>query len=426
MALATSSPNARPPPFGSQQQQTFLKPASPFHPQPAAPGSSSTSGFGHFDNQAASNNSNSHHVGFASLGFAPPSTLGFGFASSAPRPTTFGTGSTGTPPMPTPNLTTPIRSQQQQGVGARRRRREESSDDEATADDSEGGAYATSHHRRIKKMRSPSVALVNNSSSTSLGSPLAGSSGSAHRSGDEVMRQLGRLWVNFRESRNGEADHNRCLAPGHMDKAELLNVLGSLMTQSPNLVPQVQALLPRPTPATFMALLPALETAVLSCIPAQSRPEYVMNRVKSSLEGYVAEARSALQSFNVAAEHPSTSFAFLQGLTASLQRLERALPPANTALNSLVPTLFNAWHLFLSRLSASVNQQGKILGADFVQRMFDDVQVLCALPPQQGSDSHRFMVGVAERLNKEIGWLASNSSGNSRRSRSSTADMEEL
>lgn len=196
--------------------------------------------------------------------------------------------------------------------------------------------------------------------------------------------------------------------------------MGSILNQHPTLVPQVQALLPRPSPAAFVARLPALESSILSCIPTQSRPEYVLSRVKVALEAFVAETRMALQSFNVASEHASSAFAFLQALTSSIQRLERALPPANAALNSLIPTLFNAWHLFLSRLSASVNQQGKILGAGFVQRMFDDVQSLCAVPPQQGSDSHKFIIGVAERLNKEIGWLAN------RRSRSSTVEMEEL
>lgn len=213
-----------------------------------------------------------------------------------------------------------------------------------------------------------------------------------------------------------------------MSKSDILAVFDQLIHQQPALASSIQPLLPRPSPSTFLLQLPILENNVLSCIPQQSRPEYVLSRVKTVLDNYVAEFRLALQSFNVASEHVSSAFTFLQSLTASLQRLQRALPPSNPSLATLVPNLFNAWHLFLSKVSSSVNVHGKILGADFVQRMFDDIQSLCdALPHQNHNPSdtsptecHRFMHGVAERLNKEIGWLAS------RRSRDSTVEMEEL
>lgn len=164
MALATSSPNARPP-FASQGG--MWKPT----------------------NQSSNGNS----IGFASLSLAPSSSLGFGFASSAPMPTTFGTSSpaaaaAGPSSSPSP-FVSPLNKQQQRAptTSARRRRREDSSDEDQDSEDT------IPSHRPLKKIRSPSAAFFSNNTTPTQAhgaSPLSHPLG--HRSSDEVMRQLGK------------------------------------------------------------------------------------------------------------------------------------------------------------------------------------------------------------------------------------------
>lgn len=162
MALATSSPNARPAPFLSSQSP-LCKPAPPF---------------GH-------TTGNSNSVGFASLGSQPSSALGFGFASSAPMPSASFGGPVSGPSLPT--LTTHQRQQPRKPSSNRRRRREDSSDEEAELED-------LRPIRPVKKMRAPS---------TSVREPTAASMPQNAAPADEILRQLGQLpvfshsnWIN--------------------------------------------------------------------------------------------------------------------------------------------------------------------------------------------------------------------------------------
>lgn len=400
MALATSSPNTR---HGHNPSYDPLRKPAAFNPTPFG----SPSAF----QQQPYQTSTSNQVGFASLRPAPQTSLGFGFASSAPFPaTSFGFSQPSTSSSFSPQTqgqqaeagpSTPTNAGLRGNQTGRRRRRDDSSDE----DDEEQQQDRLPAGRMIKKMRSPGVNMQQQQ-------------GSQQPKADDILKQLGAYY--FQPLIGQYTDSCICVLIGRLQQPELLNLFQSLMAQHPSLVTSIQDHLPRPSPSNFLPHLPLLESTVLRSIPAQSRPEYILSRVKVALESYVSDARLSLQTLNVAAEHPATSFTFLHDLTASVQRLERALPPANPSLGQLVPMLFNAWHLFLSRLSTSVNTQGKIVGAELVQRMFDQVQQLASAEGNADGESHRFMLGVAERLSKELGWLAN------RRSRSSTVEMEEL
>lgn len=208
----------------------------------------------------------------------------------------------------------------------------------------------------------------------------------------------------------------------------------SLLQTQPNLRPSIVALLPAPTLASTLSALAELERAITAALPSGSgaRAEYVWGRVRKPVEDYVAEARSYLSSFTAAINatgsgavaddnlsHPSTTFAFLYALTSSLRRLEVALPPAPssplaggtaTALSShLLPLAINAWHVFLTRLSTSVNTEGKIMSASTVATWFQRLDELCVASPTvagRGEGAARKACeGIRDRLRKEVGWL---------------------
>lgn len=242
----------------------------------------------------------------------------------------------------------------------------------------------------------------------------------------------------------------------------------SLVTTQPHLRPVIQSLLPPPTLANTLSTLAALERAVTSALPtgAHLRDEYILGRIRVPLEEYVVEAKSFLTAFtspppqySVAAAtatthgggnggeddigHPSTTFAFLHALTSSLRRLEVALPPSaaptmttttttsssthnqqNPLASHLLPLTINAWHVFLTRLSTSVNTQGRIISAQMVRGWFDRLDELCVASPnvsvkaagegglgvgvqvgRREGMAKRALEGVRDRMRREVGWL---------------------
>lgn len=230
-----------------------------------------------------------------------------------------------------------------------------------------------------------------------------------------------------------------------LSKDNLLGLLNNLLTTQPHLRPTIQALLPPPTLNDTLATISTLERAVVAAIPSGAvlREEYIWGRVRVPLEEYVSESKTFLSAFISAAQpsssddeigHPSTTFAFLHALTSSIRRLEATLPAgpqtasfgfphaaaaggvSNSGMNPLashlLPLTLNCWHIFLTRLSTSVNQEGRIISAGMLRGWFAKLDELTVDSPGAGRGGHRpegvakrACEGVRERMRKEVGWL---------------------
>ncbi|GAA5856379.1 hypothetical protein JCM8547_008712 [Rhodosporidiobolus lusitaniae] len=238
-----------------------------------------------------------------------------------------------------------------------------------------------------------------------------------------------------------------------LDKPSLLTIFSKLLTTSPHLASTISSLLPTPSLSTILDALTSLERSVFSALPTGAflRDDYIWSRVRVSLEEYVAESRRFLGLFvptHASAgsagtseddlTHPSTAFQFLHALTSSLLRLEAAFPssssPSSTSFASpsssssaspsplqahLTPLLLNAWHLFLTRLSSSINTSGRLFPHPLILSWFLRLDELCPAPPspfdafrqggggggkEGGRETRRLMEGVRERMRREVGW----------------------
>ncbi|GAA5971421.1 hypothetical protein JCM11641_008346 [Rhodosporidiobolus odoratus] len=415
--------------------------SSPSHaPTPSPFPSSSTHPYNH---------PNPHHVPFGQLPGSQPGALGwgvgmsaangggagFGFAKSPasagnanPRssrsqtPTSVGWGSAAaaTAGAASPALGT--------GGGSRRRRRS------ATPDSSEDEAGQLQQVRAIRPVRPQLISAKRARTAGDAASLTAGSLSLGNGSGLAV------------------GDLGKALAS--LDKPSLLDVFSKLLSTSPHLASTISALLPNPRLSTILTTLSTLEQSILTALPTGAflRDDYIWSRVRLPLEEYVAEARrflglfvpthasSATAGLNALSEedltHPSTAFQFLHGLTLSLIRLEAALPPSpspsytatptsasnpNPLTAHLVPPTLNAWHLFLTRLSHSINTSGRIFPSSLMTTWFEKLDEISPLPVApldafrvpvpngvQGGPSggvRKLMEGVRERMRKEVGWL---------------------
>ena len=241
----------------------------------------------------------------------------------------------------------------------------------------------------------------------------------------------------------------------------MLSILQSLVQQHPTLTPIVAALVPPPSLQAYTSTLQSLEKKVTDAIPRgiNLREEYIWGRVRTALEEYVAENRHYLSLFTPSSQeqpasfnensHPSTVFAFLYTLTMSVRKVESLLPRSTIPTNasnssetqyrintsdplssSLIPLLINAWHVFVTRTSYQVNNEGKILSAETVRTSFRQLEELTgpstsSLPVSFGFGASSFsaqplmqtmggnesmvrkhMEGIKERMTREIGWLA--------------------
>lgn len=231
-----------------------------------------------------------------------------------------------------------------------------------------------------------------------------------------------------------------------LSKDSLLTLLTTLVTTTPSLSPIVAALLPQPTLSTILSSLADLERAVMLSIPSGVgiREDYIWERVRTTLETYVAEAKLFLTTICAPGTsqpgggssggedeigHPSTTFAFLFALTSSLRRIEAVLPspPALTPhatstgttrnrldplASHLLPLLINFWHLFVTRLSTAVNQEGKIISAGVLRGWFGRLDEVCVASPgvnrtggRREGGARRACEGVRDRMKREVGWL---------------------
>ncbi|ORY53999.1 hypothetical protein BCR35DRAFT_310506 [Leucosporidium creatinivorum] len=353
-----------------------------------------------------------HHIPFPQPPGSQPGSLGFGFglsaASNLNSTVSWGlgaaTGGTSTRSSPGPSS---FAHQQQpssplSAVGAGRRRRRSLSpgeEDEAMEEREQVRAV-----RGLKKARTTGA--------------------------EDGLQASNRLLL----AGKNEQDLGKALA--NLSKPSLLTLLHSLLTAQPSLKPLITSLLPPPTLRSTLTSLQTLERSVLAALPsgAQLREEYIWGRVRVPLEEYVAEAKIWLSAFinpttppGVGAgggeddlHHPSTTFAFLHELTSSLRRLEVALPPSrpnspNALTSHLLPLTLNSWHIFLTRLSTSVNQEGRIISAGMLRGWFERLEELCVASPGVGAGvgvgeraegpARKQCEGVRERMRKEVGWL---------------------
>lgn len=215
------------------------------------------------------------------------------------------------------------------------------------------------------------------------------------------------------------------------------------MSSNPQLVPQVQRLLPAPSLEAFTARLAVLESNVINAIPRGAhgvvmRDEYVWGRVKGPVEEYVSETRTWVTAFcpsgpaeTSAQQHPSTIFTFLSTLTASVLRLESVLPrvplpafstatslpsiagvplnPLDPLASSLVPHLLNRWHCLITRVNHEVNVDGRMYGNELIRGWLRTLDGLAVRPQPEGHQQSGICAvaidGVRTRVVQELGWM---------------------
>lgn len=212
------------------------------------------------------------------------------------------------------------------------------------------------------------------------------------------------------------------------------------MTTSPSLIPTIQSLLPPPTLTQTLLTLATLERTVLQTLPSTNsgtldhhpRIDYIYGRIRIPLEEYILECKSFLNAFcspntilsttssSGSGEdeigHPSTTFSLLHALASSLRRLELALPsppspspPPPLAIH-LLPLLINSFHIFITKLSTSVNNEGKILSGSILRNWFERMDGLCVTSPnldegRREGAAKKALEGVRDRMRREIGWV---------------------
>jgi len=106
---------------------------------------------------------------------------------------------------------------------------------------------------------------------------------------------------------------------------------------------------------------------------------------------------------------------FLLHLTSSILTISQSLPPPpdssspnqNPLQLSLLPSLINAFHIFITRLSDQVNSRGRILSQSTINSWFEELDQL--VQGTKGSDAlgqeRKALEGVQGRLRREVGWL---------------------
>jgi hypothetical protein len=210
-----------------------------------------------------------------------------------------------------------------------------------------------------------------------------------------------------------------------LSKPSLLKLLENLLTAHPALHATISSLVPPPTLPSTLTTLATLERAVLDALPTGQglRDTYILGRVRVPLEEYVNDTKSFLATFCPPTlpssvpdpddiHHPSTTFALLHALTSSIRRLEHALPSGPSSLSThLLPYAINAWHIFLTRLNAAVNIEGRVLSANLLKSWLGRLDELCVPSPgvlegtRKEGAARKALEGVRERIRREVGWL---------------------
>ncbi|GAA6007967.1 hypothetical protein JCM11491_006559 [Sporobolomyces phaffii] len=218
-------------------------------------------------------------------------------------------------------------------------------------------------------------------------------------------------------------------ALAQLDKPTLLSILSSVLTTHPHLAPTVHALLPAPTLASTLDAISHRTRDVLAQIPLNSSPAYTYSRVRVALEAFVHESRALVSTYvpttlpappsstsTSELHHPTTTMAFLVHLTDAYLSIARELPPpptpaANPLAQHLLPIVINSFHVFVTRVSASVNDHAKILAESTVRHWFEQLDLVVRPRSSPDSDNEAVRVatkaveGVRDRMRKQIGWL---------------------
>ncbi|GAA5924396.1 uncharacterized protein JCM15063_005629 [Sporobolomyces koalae] len=210
-----------------------------------------------------------------------------------------------------------------------------------------------------------------------------------------------------------------------LDKPALLRVFSSLLATHPHLAPTVTALLPPPTLAATLDAITDQTRQLLASIPSNSSPAYIHSRMRLPLESFVQEMKKILQVFVPSQPspsnpsegdllHPTTTMTLLLHLTHSFVTISQSLPPApptttpaqatNSILHThLLPTLINSYHVFLTKLSTSINHEGKVLPLSTLQTWFEQMDQL--VTARGDAVTTRALEGVRDRMRREMGWL---------------------
>lgn len=397
------------------------------------------------------------HTGAVQFGFAPgsqPGVLGWGVGMSAANGAGFGFGAHSSSAYPSHAAAAAVAAQAASPSNASASTRAvgwgaaAAGNSRSASPSSAAAATPTNSSRRRRRSPSPEhgyesgddehmsvrkVRPMHSASSKRARVQTAVSTGADSLSGGSHQMVVG--------------DLGKALAS--LDKPALLDVFSRLLTTQPALAPLISTLLPTPSLSTVLSTLAALERGITAATPTGAfvRPEYVWSRVRVAVEEFVTEARRFINLFvpttpppaghtvtEADLSHPSTCFEFLEALTRALLRLEASLPAGSSvptglgtlpSLSSsssnplaahLVPLTLNAWHTFLTRLSAAVQSDGKVLPNSLVQSWFDRLDALAAESVRDrvfgGGGGHggpssvrRAMEGVRDRAKRELGWL---------------------
>ncbi|GAA5895037.1 uncharacterized protein JCM6883_002296 [Sporobolomyces salmoneus] len=388
------------------------------------PSSPSTSSFG---SSSTPTRSHSHSVPFGSVPGSQPGVLSWGFGmSSANRgglgwggAQSGGGGAKMTPPPPPPPSAVEW-GQTSQMNSSRRRRRSDTPDSETEMTTTTNLARTI---RALAPTASGSTKRTKRTSTTStstsdggLANGLAGSLSLAGNSSSSVIEDLGKSLAS-------------------LDKSSLLSLLSSLLTSQPHLAPHITSLLPPPTLSSSLDLITTETRKILNQIPTGTSSEaYVTSRMRLPLESFVQEVKKLLSIYvpptssqsttttntttttgSTGLEelyHPTTTMSLLLHLSASYLSISQSLPSTSSSSNPLqlhlLPILINSYHLFLTKLSTSINQQGKILSQSTVNGWFDQLNQLISTETDEKEGvqmGKKALEGVRERMRREIGWL---------------------
>lgn len=218
-----------------------------------------------------------------------------------------------------------------------------------------------------------------------------------------------------------------------LTKLELITLLQNLVTQKPELKPSIQSLLPPPTLDSIITRLAEVESNLLELIPNKrtNREEYIWNRVRVPLNGYVSDCLNWLRLFDKSQEHQqsglfersqfhatvSDQFNLLARLSLSIKKVEDQLPAiagrtddlnysAYHPLHSnLIPTLFKSWKKFVETIHQMVFVEGIILSESLIRKWFSQLDELATAIPESKGDAHRSMQVIRDEARMRFGDL---------------------
>ncbi|KAI8447896.1 hypothetical protein BY996DRAFT_4592258 [Phakopsora pachyrhizi] len=254
----------------------------------------------------------------------------------------------------------------------------------------------------------------------------------------QAQAQIAEQHSSNRQSPNGpqnwakedEIDIGKALAS--LSKPELLNLIHGLMEKKPEVRPTIQSLLPTPTLETIILRLDEVESRLIQSIPNKrsNREEYVWNRVKLPLNGFVQDCLGWLK-LNDQSPDPtnnennrihiqlSDQFNLLYRLSLSIRKVTSLLPGSDQRLNGngddlnrrsydllhseLIPRLFESWKRLVERIDRLMMSYGIILSEYLINKWFNQLDELTSKKVEVGGDeeSCEDFLGLMELVRDE-------------------------